>query len=157
MKGCYIAASGVALALFIVIIAGIVSRQLLHALIWSNEVAITLFVWLIFLGAGVAAAENAHIRVMLLADAVPETIRRALLLAVSYVGAAILLAVLIDSIRVTYGFRDNRFTTLAISAAWSWAAIPVGTAMMLAGWLRHGCWTWRQAGKRAEPPGELVI
>lgn len=157
MRGCYVAASGVALALFVVIVAGIASRQVFHPLVWSNEVAITLFVWLIFLGAGVAAAENAHIRVMLVPEAVPEGIRRVLLLGVSYLGAAILLAVLIDSIRVTWGFRGDRFTTLDISAAWSWAAIPAGTAMMLAGWLRHGCWTWQQAGTRPEPPSELVI
>jgi len=157
MRGCYVAASGVALALFVVIVAGIVSRQIFHPLIWSNEVATTLFVWLIFLGAGVAAAENAHIRVMLVADVVPDGIRRFLLLAVSYIGAAILLAVLVDSIHVTYGFRGDRFTTLAISAAWGWSAIPAGTAMMLAGWIRHGCWTWQQAGQRPEPPSELVV
>jgi len=157
MRGCYAVASGVALALVVVIIAGIVSRQVFHPLIWSNEVAITLFVWLIFLGAGVAAAENAHIRVMLVADAVPESLRRVLLLAVSYVGAAILIAVLLDSIKVTYGFRGDRFTTLDISAAWSWSAIPAGTAMMLAGWIRHGCWTWQQAGKRPEHPSEVVV
>lgn len=157
MRACYVGASGVALALFAVIVAGIVSRQLFVPLIWSNEIAITLFAWLIFLGAGIAAAENAHIRVMLVANALPDSPRRVLMLLVSYVGAAILLAVLFDSISVTYGFRDDRFTTLAISSAWSWAAIPAGTAMMLAGWIRHGCWTWQQAGQRPEPPNELVI
>ena len=139
------------------IVAGIVSRQLSHSLIWSNEVSITLFVWLIFLGAGVAAAENAHIRVMLLADLVPDPVRRVLYLAVTYVGAALLLTVLLDSIKVTYGFRMDRFMTIPFSAAWTWAAVPAGTAIMLAGWIRHGDWTWRQAARRGDGPTTVVI
>lgn len=147
MRVCYAVACGVALALFAVIFAGIVSRQLSHPLIWSNEASIALFVWLIFLGAAVAAAENAHIRVMLLPNALPEVPRRILLLAVTYVGAAILLAVLIQSVRVAHEFASNQFVTLPISAAWDWSAIPTGIAIVLAGWIRHGSWTWRQAGE----------
>jgi TRAP-type C4-dicarboxylate transport system permease small subunit len=157
VRGYTIAASAVALALLVVIFAGIVSRQLQHSLVWSNEVAVTLFLWLIFLGAGVASAENAHIRVMLAVNSVPANARRVLLIVVTYVGAALLVALLANSVLVTYGFRDNRFTTIDVSSAWSWSAVPVGLVMVLAGWVRHGRWTWRMAGEKSEEPTEIVI
>jgi len=134
------------IAMIVVLIAGITLRELFGvALVWGNEVSLVLFVWSVFLGTGVALAENLHIRFTLAIERLPLAGRRLVGLLVSYVGLVLLAGLLLTSAYVAYIYRDHRFTTVAASALWQWLAVPAGMSLAVLGWIRHGKWTWRGA------------
>jgi len=140
-----------------VLLAAIVMREVMAlALVWSNEVSITLFVWSVFLGAGVAIAENAHIRFNMMVERLPLAGRRSVGLFVSYVGLALLVGFWLISIYVTWVYRGQVFTTIATSVAWEWAAVPVGMLLAILGWLRYGKWTWESAELTEKPATEIA-
>lgn len=86
-------AIGVALVgILIAIVAGnIVAREFFsYAVVWANEVAVVLFVWIAFVGAGVSFAENARIRFTYLIEKLPARQFAFMELLVSVVGAVLI-------------------------------------------------------------------
>jgi len=145
------------IAMMAVLLAAIVMRELMGlALVWGNEMAITLFVWSVFLGAGVAIAENAHIRFNIVVDQLPLAGRRSAGLIVSYVGLALLMGFWCTSLYVTWVYRGQVFTTITASVAWEWVAVPVGMFLAVLGWIRHGKWTWESAELTEKPATEIA-
>jgi TRAP-type C4-dicarboxylate transport system permease small subunit len=150
-------AAACVIAMMAVLLAAIVMRELMGlALVWGNEGAIALFVWSVFLGAGVAIAENAHIRFNILVERLPLAGRRMVGLIVSYVGLALLVGFLLASIYVTWVYRGQVFTTFTASVAFEWAAVPVGMFLAVLGWIRHGKWTWESAELTEKPATEIA-
>ena len=117
----------------VVLFAGIFSRYLLHRpLIWSDELASTLFLWLAMLGAAIALARGEHMRMTALVTRLGPAGRGfAEALAVA-AGLAFLLLILPPALR--WAAEENFVTTSAmeISAAWRAAAFPAGVALMIA-------------------------
>jgi tripartite ATP-independent transporter DctM subunit len=115
----------------VVLFAGVVSRYVLHApLIWSDELASMLFLWLAMLGAVVAFRRSEHMRMTaLVAIAGPRL--RAYLDMVA-VCAALAFLILIVHPAYEYASDEGVITTpaLQISNAWRAAALPVGTCLM---------------------------
>jgi len=134
------------IATMVVLLAAIVLREIFStALVWGNEISLALFVWTVFIGAGIAFAENAHIRFNIVVDHLPPGGRRLVGLVVSYGGLLLLGGFFATSVYVMWVYREQRFTSLAASVAWQWSAVPVGTFLALLGWLRYGKWTWHGA------------
>jgi TRAP-type C4-dicarboxylate transport system permease small subunit len=144
------------IAMIVILLANIALREMFGIpLVWANEISITLFVWSVFIGAGVALADNAHIRFGILVERLPLTGKRCVGLLVSYLGLVLLAGFLATSLYVTYVYRDQRFTTIVMSSAWEWSAVPVGTLLAVLGWLRHGKWTWSGAELTEKPATEI--
>jgi TRAP-type C4-dicarboxylate transport system permease small subunit len=134
------------IALILIIAGNIVFRELLHvALVWADETAITLFVWIAFIGAGISFAENARIRFTFVVDMFPPAARAWVEVLVSYVGLVLFAGFVVTGAYVAYVHRDTTFTTMQVTVLWQWAAVPLGTLLALEGWIRHGTWTPRQA------------
>jgi len=116
----------------IILGAGVMARYVFHApLVWSDELASILFLWLSMLGAVVALRRGEHMRMTGLVSRVsPQT--RALLEAVA-ITASIAFLLLIMPHAVEYAEEENFIVTpaLEISNAWRAAAIPVGVGLML--------------------------
>ena len=115
----------------IILFAGVVSRYVMHnPLIWSDELASILFLWLAMLGAVVAFRRSEHMRMTaLVASASPAL--RAFLEAVAVCGAlAFLLVVAWPAYE--YAYEESYITTPALQIAniWRAAALPVGIALM---------------------------
>ena len=112
--------------------AGVTARYAFHApLVWSDELASILFLWLSMLGAVVALRRGEHMRMTGLVSRVsPQT--RALLEAVA-ITASIAFLLLIMPHAVEYAEEENFIVTpaLEISNAWRAAAIPIGVGLML--------------------------
>lgn len=144
------------IGMIVILFAAIVLRQFFAtALVWGNEVSITLFVWSVFIGAGLAFAQNAHIRFGILVENLPLGMRRLVGLLVSYGGFVLLVGFWLTSIYLAWVYRDQRFTTLRASAAWEWSAVPSGILLAILGWVRHGKWTWGGADLVARPATEI--
>ena len=117
----------------VVLLAGVTSRYVFrNPLVWSDELASIIFLWLAMLGAVVALRRGEHMRMTaLVGKATPA--RRAFLDTFALVAALAFLALIAW---FAYDFADDEVivTTpaLGISNAWRAAALPVGCALMIA-------------------------
>lgn len=114
-----------------ILFAGVVARYFLHTpLVWADELASILFLWLASFGAVVAFRRGEHMRMTaLLAKAAPS--RRALLDTVAIAAALLFLGLNLWP-ALEHAIEEAAITTpaLDISAAWRVAALPVGLALM---------------------------
>jgi tripartite ATP-independent transporter DctM subunit len=115
----------------IILFAGVVSRYFLQQpLVWSDELASMLFLWLASLGAVVAFRRNEHMRMTAVVGMMSPK-ARAVLEAVSI---AAVLAFLLLMLIPAYEFASEEIyvTTpaLELSNAWRAAALPVGLVLM---------------------------
>src|ERR1700742_4664814 len=126
-----IPAAMLVVAEIVVLFAGVVSRYVLHApLIWSDELASMLFLWLAMLGAVVAFRRSEHMRMTALVASAGPRLRAYLDLVA--ICAALAFLLLIVHPAYEYAADEAVITTpaLQISNAWRAAALPVGTCLM---------------------------
>src|SRR6185503_1913674 len=133
-----IPAAVLVVAEIIVLLAGVVARYVFHQpIVWSDELASMLFLWLAMLGSVVAFQRGEHMRMTALVGKVSPSVRAFL----DVVAICAALAFLLLVIHPAYEFAvDEIYVTtpaLEITNSWRAAALPVGIAlMMLAALLR---------------------
>src|SRR6266480_1933703 len=119
------------IAEIVILFAGVVARYGLHRpLIWSDELASILFLWMAMLGAAVAFRRSEHMRMTaVVANAKPAM--RAYLDVVATC-AALSFLLLIAWPAYEYAYEESFITTPALQIAniWRAAALPVGIALM---------------------------
>jgi TRAP-type C4-dicarboxylate transport system permease small subunit len=113
-------------------LAQVVARYAFNEpLIWSEEAARYLFVWVSLIGAALATREGSHYVLDALLDRFPRA-GRALARGVAFlVSAGFLLILLRTGISETAQASLQDSATLPIGMALPYAAIPVGAALML--------------------------
>ena len=115
----------------VVLLAGVVSRFVLHnPLVWSDELASMLFIWLAMFGAVVALRRGEHMRMTaIVARLAPPG--RALMEAVATCACLAFLAMVLWPAWL-HAASEGDITTpaLEISNLWREAAMPVGVALM---------------------------
>src|SRR5213080_3442738 len=115
----------------VILFAGVIARYGLHRpLIWSDELASILFLWLAMLGAAVAFRRAEHMRMTaVVAGAGPRA--RAYLDVVATC-AALAFLLLIAWPAYEYAYEERFITTpaLQISNVWRAAALPAGIGLM---------------------------
>jgi tripartite ATP-independent transporter DctM subunit len=121
------------LAEIAVLLAGIIGRYVFHSpIIWSDELAGILFLWLAMLGSVLAFQRNEHMRMTAIVSMLDPGARAFL----DVVAVAASLAFLLLVIHPAYEFAaDEVYVTtpaLDIVNAWRAAALPVGFGLMLA-------------------------
>jgi tripartite ATP-independent transporter DctM subunit len=119
------------LADIIVLFAGVVSRYAFHSpLLWSDELASILFLWLAMLGSVVALRRGEHMRMTALVSKSQPT-RRALFEAVA-TAACLAFLLMVVWPAWEYASEEMAITTpaLEISNLWRAAALPVGIVLM---------------------------
>ncbi len=126
------AAGALVLADIGVLLAGVVSRFALHQpLVWSDELASMLFIWLAMLGAVVALRRGEHMRMTAVVARCPAP-RRAFFEALSLCAALAFLA-MVAWPAWEYAAEERFITTpaLEISNLWRAAALPAGIGFMI--------------------------
>jgi tripartite ATP-independent transporter DctM subunit len=116
-----------------VLLAGVTSRYLLHTpLVWSDELASMLFLWLAMLGAVIALRRGEHMRMTALVGKASPAVRA--FLDVVAIAAPLAFLLLVIGPAVEFAQDEGFITTpaLEISNSWRAAALPVGCALMLA-------------------------
>ena len=116
-----------------VLLGGVVARYVFHnPIIWSDELASSLFLWLAMLGSAVALRRSEHMRMTAFVGLLSPP-ARALLDVVAIVAALTFLFLIIDS---AYDFAADEIAVttpaMQISSAWRATALPVGFALMIA-------------------------
>jgi tripartite ATP-independent transporter DctM subunit len=116
----------------LVLLAGVISRYVFHEpIIWSDELAAILFLWLAMLGSVVALRRGEHMRMTaFVAMGSPQT--QAFLDMLAVVAALTFLLLIIEP-AYHFAAEEIYITTpaLEISNIWRAAAIPVGSALMI--------------------------
>src|SRR5882762_1207626 len=115
----------------VILFAGVVARYGLHSpLIWSDELASILFLWLAMLGAAVAFRRGEHMRMTAVVAGAGPAMRGYLDLVAT--AAALAFLVMIAWPSCEYAYEESFITTPALQILNSWrgAALPVGFGMM---------------------------
>src|SRR5436305_9480842 len=115
----------------VILFAGVVARYGLHRpLIWSDELASILFLWLAMLGAVVAFRRAEHMRMTAVVASAGPAMRAWLDVVATSAALAFLLLVVWPA--CDYAFEESFITTpaLQISNIWRAAALPAGICLM---------------------------
>ncbi len=124
-------AAAIVLIEILVLFAGVVARYAFHSpLVWSDELASILFLWLSMLGAVVALRRGEHMRMTALVNHIGPA-RRAQLEA-GALAASLAFLILILAPAIEYAHEEHFIITpaLELSNAWRAAAIPAGMGLM---------------------------
>jgi tripartite ATP-independent transporter DctM subunit len=115
-----------------ILFGGVVARYVFnHPLVWSDELASILFLWLAMLGAVVALRRDEHMRMTAAVGSLPEPTRGTFdLFAIC---AALAFLLLIAWPAFDYAQEEAFITTpaLGLNNAWRAAALPSGIALMV--------------------------
>lgn len=131
-RGVEAAAIAVTLALLAVVALGIASRLVNDPLVWTDELARYLMVWLALLGWIIASRRRAHIRITVLIDRLPRLLRLATEVA-TQLALMVFGAVLAwHSLELVDRAWDVEAVSLPISSALLYALVPLaGSAIVL--------------------------
>jgi len=125
-------AAALVLAEVFILLTGVAHRYLLHdPLVWSDELASILFLWLAMLGALIAFQRDEHMRMTAMVGKL-EPRMRAFLDVVAAVAAIAFLAFVIQP--ACEFAQDEMFVTtpaMGLANSWRAAALPVGLGLML--------------------------
>jgi tripartite ATP-independent transporter DctM subunit len=115
----------------VTLFAGVVARYVVQQpLIWSDELASILFLWLAMLGSVVAFRRSEHMRMTAVVAGVRPSMRAFLEVVATCAALAFLLLIVAPSCQ--YAYEESFITTpaLQISNSWRAAALPVGICLM---------------------------
>jgi tripartite ATP-independent transporter DctM subunit len=127
-----IGAAGLVVAEIGILFGGVISRYVFdRPLIWSDELASTLFLWLAMLGAVIAFRRDEHMRMTACVGMFSESVRSML----DNIATAAALAFLLLLIGPAYQFASDEVpittSALQISDVWRAAALPSGIGLMI--------------------------
>ena len=98
---------------------------------WFEELARYLFVWVVFIGAPIGIRERSHMAIMVVVDHLPLAWRKVCSLLIYAVAGVFLLILTWQGISIMIHTGSQVSPTLEISMAWVYAAVPVGSVLML--------------------------
>src|SRR6201994_4994493 len=116
----------------VILFAGVVSRYVLRQpLIWSDELASILFLWLAMLGAAVAFRRGEHMRMTAIVASARPAMRAYLDVVATCAALAFLLLIIWPS--YNYAYEESFITTpaLQIPNIWRAIALPIGNGLMV--------------------------
>jgi tripartite ATP-independent transporter DctM subunit len=116
----------------VVLASGVVARYLIgRPLIWADELAGILFLWLAMLGAASAFRRSEHMRMTLFVGAAHPRVREVLNALAISAPLLLMTALLQPAYEVAIDEMPVRMPALDISDAWRVAAMPIGMIVML--------------------------
>ena len=138
--------------LLVIVLATVVFFQVFNRFIlkapmaWTEELAMLLFQWVVFLGAAVGVKRMSHFGIDLLVEKLSEKNRRRLELVVPFAIGVIALTLIIEGIKLLRLTQFQLYTTMPISHAWATLAMPISGFLMVLYLIDHEIRIWK--GKR---------
>lgn len=105
--------------------------------VWTEEVMRRLLIWCVMLGVVVAIRQGALVSVDLMLRVTKGTWRKALRLFVALATFSFLATILWLGISLAWLVRFQSFSSIEISIAWAYAAVPVGAALGMVAVVAH--------------------
>jgi tripartite ATP-independent transporter DctM subunit len=127
-----ILAAGLVTAEIVILFSGVLSRYVFdRPLVWSDELASTLFLWLAMLGAVIAFRRDEHMRMTAAIGMLAPPQRAALDAFATSAALAFLLLIAWPAYQFTADELPITTPALQITDAWRAAALPAGIALMI--------------------------
>jgi TRAP-type C4-dicarboxylate transport system permease small subunit len=98
---------------------------------WTEELARMVFIYLTFVGGALAVARNANLRIDSMRERLAPRSRMMLDIGLAFVGVIFLAVTLYYSVGLLARLSHQPMTSVPISKAFMFAAVPVGCALML--------------------------
>ena len=118
--------------LAVVLGAGVVFRYVFNnPLTWSEELVVTLFVWMVMLGVPSALRSKMHIRIDVLILRLSISARRTVGYLSYAAGVVVFLASVYSGFMHTVGVWGSHTPMLGFSMGWTFIAMPIGFALTL--------------------------
>lgn len=119
-------------AMTAIVFAQVVFRYVLASpLVWSEELARYLFVWVTMLGAAAAVHLGQHYGLDILAKALPGPLKAGAGIIGSAIIATVAVTLVWQGVKETAGATTHFASSLEIPMAWFYVSIPIGGALMI--------------------------
>ena len=116
----------------VILFAGVVSRYVFQQpILWSDELASILFLWLAMLGAVVALRRDEHMRMTAIVGMVTPKVRAFLDVFALAAALAFLLFIIVPAYEFAHDEAAISTPALDISNAWRASALPIGSLLMI--------------------------
>ena len=121
------------LLIFALVLGQVVCRYVFNSpLVWSEELARLLFVWVAMLAWSLGSRRRSHIAVTYFAELLPARARLSLAIGVQAAVAFFCLLLVRHGWTLTLRNLDLPTVTLGLSYAWVYAVVPLGGAAVIA-------------------------
>lgn len=118
--------------LLIVVASSVFFRYVLNApFAWTEEVALALFVWMVFVGSAAVVKSGGQVAVDILFVKLPKSFQRILLLVADVIVIGVLVAIIWLGWAYAWDERESYTLALKVPLFWIYLAIPVGGVLML--------------------------
>ena len=131
------ASCALVVALLVDVSLGAITRTMGDPLIWTDELARFLMVWLAVLGWIVGSRKRLHVRIRFFQELLPGRGQRAIELAIQLAMAVFGAMILVYGVGLVAKNRDLEATTLPISMAWMYVPLLPAGAVTLAQGIRE--------------------
>jgi TRAP-type transport system small permease protein len=119
-------------SVFVLLLLQILARFLgTAALVWSEEASRYLYIWLVFLGAGVAVRRGAHIKADILMPTQPRVVGTLWLVLIELVIVAAAVMLLWHGYQLVQVSANTRMVVLGWSMSYLYLAVPAGSLLII--------------------------
>jgi len=122
---------------------------------WADETARRLLLWMTFLGAALAVANRAHLRIDTLGEFIPDRVMRVINVVVGVLAVGFFMFLIVGGYDHMVGNVGRRTPGMGVSAAWSNAAVPVGGILMLLSFIGSATFGRGDRGAEDEAPPDV--
>jgi len=126
-----VAAAGALSVLVTVVFLGVVGRYAGRPVLWSDEIAQGVFVWVALLAGDITLQRRGHFSVDILANLLSLRARHALDVAIHLLLAALLVLLIYNGFKFAGMTNSRPLPMTGIRASWATVALPVGFTLML--------------------------
>ena len=124
--------SQILLALIIILVfISAATRWLGIPIVWSNDIAQLLFVWVSFLGGDLALRKDEHIGVDIITRKLPERANNILKVIIYTLLIVFLMVIIFYGVRLSIDAYKRMFNSTEISFSWAVMSAPIGSALMI--------------------------
>ncbi|MFA6505340.1 MAG: TRAP transporter small permease [Treponemataceae bacterium] len=108
----------------------VVTRYLFgYAVVWTEELSIIMFVWVVYLGISSSTKEGGHLRIDILPNALPPKGKKIVLLITDLVVVVFCVAIIPFLIKIMNSQGNATSVMLKIPTKVAYASIPIGMAL----------------------------
>jgi TRAP-type transport system small permease protein len=142
---CALASVALAVTVFLQVFNRFVLQM---PLAWSEDLAMLLFQWMVFLGAALGVRRLRHFGIELVVRQLPEGTHHALARFVPFLMAGVALIMVGQGITLVGLNRTRMYGTMDLSYIWAFLLIPVSGGLMLLYLMQLEVQRWRASGER---------
>lgn len=146
------------LGLLALVILQVVTRYVLHTSVpWTEEAARMVLVWLVMIGASIAAERKEQYAISFIFDRLRGSARLAMLLFTNLLGLAFLLVLVFYGVEYVRTNLTTVYVATQIPKGYIYAAVPVGAAIMMGSLVAQSVEAWLARDAQPASPAAALV